>query len=323
MTDTALLDDFFAKKDKTKKKSKFNSKKVMGTSKKQQPAASSISDDLIPIGTDDGSRPTTGNMPTSHRANPESTHLTSPEGETRLGLSSELGDNFTTPDVKHKTTGGSSTTTGTTDNGWKEKKKKKKDNDDESSARYSRKDDAEWNDFEEEDTKDYSGLRIQNLQFRDEDDSEEKEIAGQNENDLENGGDAEAREKESGPWRLTVETTNQPLETDSDVPVPATREEAVVLSGKYVPPAARFAGSMKTSSNTPGKRGKRGAPCIKSEVDFPSLGGSVEDANMRKEKDTGYNRYESVKSGNRLTQESDRSLKLELGNKFSALTKND
>lgn len=175
--------------------------------------------------------------------------------------------------------------------------------------------DQEWNDYEQETEKDYSGLRIQNLQIKsDEDDDMENELNPENDENNEGG---ERRENNVGPWNKTGRSTTPPpppVPKEEELPSPTTEENPKTI-GRYVPPGQRGQSTSLTPTEARMARirnSKKEAPNIHCEVDFPSLGGAVNDIEGKD--------FERVRSGNRnLEDPSNHSLQLKLNNKYKAL----
>lgn len=178
------------------------------------------------------------------------------------------------------------------------------------------KEDLEWNDYEQETEKDYSGLRIQNLQIKPEDDdSVENDFNTENDENNENGG--EKRENNSGPWNKNGRSTTPPPQTAPPVSkeeAPSPSEEAPAPTpqksvGRYIPPGQRGQSSSNMTTTEARmariRNSKKEAPNIHCEFDFPSLGGAINDNDDR------------VRSGNR--NYDDQSSQLRLNNKYRAL----
>jgi len=173
--------------------------------------------------------------------------------------------------------------------------------------------DEQWDDFVEE--KDYSGLKIQNIQIAEEEAARvAEEVAREAEENEEGGEDGEGP---AGPWKPVaggpvVQRATPPPEHETVIPVlPNTQ------GGKYIPPSMRgqpAAGSGPASGPKP-RRGKpKHAPKLDSEEDFPTLGGPApHDAFI----DDGT--YSKVRSGGRQQGSDLASESVELGNKFSSL----
>jgi len=190
-------------------------------------------------------------------------------------------------------------------------------------------DDGEWKEVEEETTKDYSGLRIQNFQLsqREQEEKERQEREGENGED---GEDSENRGGSQGPWKQTQNKTAPPIipeparDTDKDTSKDTSKDTlgTGTKTGKYVPPGARQA--LRTTG-TPlsyttggggsgGQRRKKTAPNVDSQEDFPSLGTASQDASDMVE-------FERVGrgGGRQIEDPSTQISKLSLENKYGAL----
>ncbi|KAK6181156.1 hypothetical protein SNE40_009080 [Patella caerulea] len=172
------------------------------------------------------------------------------------------------------------------------------------------KETEDWQDFEEEQEKDYSGLRIQTLQIsrdpNEEKDEEEQEASQEEEND---SSAKCTRDLTQGPWKQgAAPSVPAPVVVAPEPEKP--KEDAPKTVGKYVPPSMRGSAGSSSSTPTPGPRvsrmGKKNAPNISSEMDFPSLGGSKAPAVQESS--------ENIENPNQRGK-----LNLTLGNKFSAL----
>jgi len=184
---------------------------------------------------------------------------------------------------------------------------------------------------EEETTKDYSGLRIQNFQLsqREQEEKERQEREGENGED---GEDSENRGGSQGPWKQTQNKTapappiipEPARDTDKDTSKDTSKDTlgTGTKTGKYVPPGARQA--LRTTG-TPlsyttggggsgGQRRKKTAPNVDSQEDFPSLGTASQDASDMVE-------FERVGrgGGRQIEDPSTQISKLSLENKYGAL----
>lgn len=164
----------------------------------------------------------------------------------------------------------------------------------------------EWRDFDE-DTPDYSGLRVQNMQLS------APEANGDEEDEAEEEEGAEGAAP--GPWKDV-----QAPAAAAPAPAAAAAEEEAALpgvaAGRYVPPSLRnrpAAGAVPTRG---GKRNKA-APNIGSQDDFPTLGDRPPSEEAGALKAAGFERVSQQKGGARYAEE--QSSRIELGNKFGAL----
>nr|XP_022335231.1 protein CDV3 homolog [Crassostrea virginica] len=194
--------------------------------------------------------------------------------------------------------------------------------------------DEEWVDFEQETEKDYSGLRIQNLQIN-KDKSDQEDEGNENENDDECDENGERREGAQGPWNASQGQSaqgqqppppqQQPAPQAAAAPAPAEESKSDTTParpGKYVPPSLRGAMSASGSSDSPAAtrqvpRKKKAAPNLHSEEDFPTLGGGPTAAELSELSGSSFNKVQfggkNVEDPNKAQQS------LSLGNKFSAL----
>lgn len=156
-------------------------------------------------------------------------------------------------------------------------------------------DEDEWREFEEE-KKDYSGLKIQNLTLAEYDSAEEGGSGGEGEDEggmEENeAGEMVPKKKSQGPWRVVTSTTApaaeevpaepEPPQTQPPPPQPQT--------GSYVPPALRGQPKQPAFSNLRLRR--KVAPDVKSEELFPTLSAAV-----TQEKESTANPWSKRKGG--------------------------
>ncbi|XP_052804744.1 protein CDV3 homolog isoform X2 [Mya arenaria] len=186
----------------------------------------------------------------------------------------------------------------------------------------------EWNEVVEEQAKDYTGLRIANLQVSQK--GEDGEQGGEEEaEDGEDDGEGQERKDrgKQGPW----EAGGQPpiAHPPAEPAAPAVedlkpKEEPAgeKTGGKYMTPAARAAaaaGGVTPSAGPtlPGHiRKKKAAPNLRSEMDFPTLGGNT--GPFQSDSDT--RNFEQVQHGGRQMENAAKiAQQVSLGNKFSAL----
>jgi len=135
-----------------------------------------------------------------------------------------------------------------------------------SNANILEQEDEEWNDFEEEREKDYTGLRIQTLTIKD----KEEELREQ----MQENEEESKKESQTGPWKVFVPpVVDEPEDkaTDDDNSANTPQTNAPQTGGKYVPPAMRMSGlSSQPLSST--RKSKFGAPKIGDANEFPTLG---------------------------------------------------
>lgn len=226
--------------------------------------------------------------------------------------------------------------------GSKKKKKKNKENESTQSSGSGaegapKKEDEEWVDFEQETEKDYTGLRIQNLQIN-KDKSDQEDEGNDNENDDECDENGERREGAQGPWNVSQgqpsQSQQQQQQPQPQQPVPqaaaatpsaeeSKSDTTSAKPGKYVPPSMRAGmGGSASSSDSPGSarptpRRKKTAPNVNSEEDFPTLGGGPTPAELSELSGSSFNKVQS--GGKHVDDPSKAQQSLTLGNKFSAL----
>lgn len=209
----------------------------------------------------------------------------------------------------------------------KKDKKSKKDKD-KSQASYSTKEEnriigrkeEEWKEQEEEKDPDYTGLRIANIQVSEETPGEEEEQTEENEAEEDENGEIKEKKDtgQQGPWKggSAPKPAPKPKVVEEAPVVEATPSEpsAPKAPSKYVPPSQRAggAGSQASGPTLPAHlRKKRAAPNLRSEDDFPTLGGGPM---------PGDGSFEQVQFGGKTADGSTKSSQqLSLGNKFSAL----
>jgi len=167
----------------------------------------------------------------------------------------------------------------------------------------------DWNDFEEEKEKDYSNLKIQNLQVIDgnsrEDNSEESnENYGEDEDGVKKGND-------STKWNIPAST---PVQATAEVAeLPGTQN---VVGGKYVPPSVKRSNMMSMGPKA-GSRKPLAAPDIQSKAAFPTLSAANQDLSTPNRSSD----FEAVKGGIRSFEAhvDDKKPMLALGNRYGSL----
>jgi len=212
----------------------------------------------------------------------------------------------------------------------KKKKEKKEQSQNAESVKPKSKlgDDEEWVDYVDE-VKDYSGLRIQTLQLSSKEDGTDEKDTEDNDGSEDENGEIKQKGGQSGPWRhsdapLAPQPAPPPVQEE---PPPKKEEtpEPPKTTGKYIPPSRRAAmegGGMSSASQGPThSRRKKEAPNIQSEFDFPTLGGEPTGPGMVYSSGA---HFERVKGGGKQSEDPSRQQqKLEIGNKFDALTNAD
>lgn len=183
-----------------------------------------------------------------------------------------------------------------------------------------RHDECAWSDFQEEKETDYSGLKIQNLEIA------ENENGGAGA-DSQGEDDGEGGEGQQGPWKRQQaaqqpEPVRQEVEIPVEVPVAATTP-----AGGYIPPHLRAAQSAKVTpaagavGRGPGGRGRRGAPDLKNEENFPSLAAGMSGEVSVQKLEWAKKGFESVKAGaSRSAGQNSEAPSVKMANRFDALS---
>jgi len=173
--------------------------------------------------------------------------------------------------------------------------------------------DAEqWSDFQEEKETDYSGLKIQNLEIAE---NEERAADSQNEEDGEDGSG------QQGPWKRQQQAPPPEPET-KEVEIPVEPVPAALSSSGYIPPHLRSGATAKVVPRAGvGPRGRRGAPDLKNEENFPSLAAGMSGEVSVQKLEWAKKGFESVKSGaSRSAGQNSEAPKITMGNRFDALS---
>jgi len=174
--------------------------------------------------------------------------------------------------------------------------------------------DAEqWSDFQEEKETDYSGLKIQNLEI-----AENEHAAGA---DSQNEDDGEDGSGQQGPWKRQQQPPPAEPET-KEVEIPVEPVPAALSSSGYIPPHLRSGATAKVVPRAGvGPRGRRGAPDLKNEENFPSLAAGMSGEVSVQKLEWAKKGFESVKSGaSRSAGQNSEAPKITMGNRFDALS---
>lgn len=193
--------------------------------------------------------------------------------------------------------------------------------------------DAEWLEVEEEQEKDYTGLRIANLQVSEkQEDTGDEEVAEENEEEDEDGETKEKKDTgQQGPWKGTsapVAPVPGVVKPPAEEP-PVPKEDSTPKGpAKYIPPAQRAAAAAAARGESPATpsgptipahlRGrKKAAPNLTSEEDFPTLGGG---APPPQPQDSDTRNFEKVQYGGRQMEDPTKLREqLSVANKYAAL----
>ncbi|XP_058840563.1 protein CDV3 homolog [Topomyia yanbarensis] len=161
----------------------------------------------------------------------------------------------------------------------------------------------EWKEFEEE-RKDYSGLKLAQLNISEEDQNQvnyggDENVSTPGENEGEKGGAESADRKASGAWKMVDSSdTNEKQQQQQQQPQQPQQ---------YVAPALK---SLRMKS-------KKGAPDLKNEEFFPTLGAEIPDPSRSKKDST----FEEVKHGGRVRpSDMPSAAPLSVGNRFTSLS---
>jgi len=171
----------------------------------------------------------------------------------------------------------------------------------------------EWNDFEAPKEKDYSNLKIADLQI-----SEEKTDDTQESEQLEEDEDGNPiQKKEATVWNPTPEPT-QPVEV-AKVVAEAPVALPNVQGGKYIPPGQRRTAGMGSAPTQPMRRGRNIMPDIKDQGAFPTLGTASQAPKSTSMTQGGYT---EVTKGTRSqdARQQDTRPRLDLGNRYNSLS---
>ncbi|XP_046682172.1 protein CDV3 homolog [Homalodisca vitripennis] len=197
----------------------------------------------------------------------------------------------------------------------------------------------EWKDFEEE-KKDYTGLKIQNITLNEQENNEaESELDGDEEGGMEENEAGEMvprRKVTSGPWKVVAQPQTQDDSTNGEGE--RTQEEEVVRvplrsggtlsGGAYIPPNLRNQPPPMAFTSSRIQKPKT-APDVNSETMFPTLSAATSAeptgawGRKLKRDEVGFEEVRKSKShSSRYMDTSARMTpnKLSLGNKFGALT---
>lgn len=180
-------------------------------------------------------------------------------------------------------------------------------------ARWQVKED-EWEDFKEEEQRDYTGLKIGQLQITDDSDESEGGADGE-------GQDDDKRVRKSGPWNKKAgeggsgssSSTNNNAAAPEKEPV-APPAEKTNVSKLYISPAMR----NQQATLKPINLRKGQLPDLANEELFPTLG-SVRPEDLKKKKNEPA--FEEVKHGSRFQRSSDlpTNAPVIIGNRYGSL----
>lgn len=164
----------------------------------------------------------------------------------------------------------------------------------------------EWRDFEEEGQKDYTGLKIQNIQLND-----DEYYSG---SDGEGGdGDGEDGDSDKGAWKKLANEAKSNSQAESD----STKKKssgglAASTTGRYISPALRQQTLM------PVRLKKDALPDINNAENFPTLGEAKKEELRKKKNEVGFT---EVKEGARFQRSSElpTNAPVVIGNRYNSL----
>ncbi|XP_017835863.1 protein CDV3 homolog isoform X2 [Drosophila busckii] len=161
-----------------------------------------------------------------------------------------------------------------------------------------RVEEEEWKEFEQEQRKDYSGLKIGqlNLSEKQQQQQQQQQSDDMYDDDDEDSDDAEASGKrgELGPWKKLI-----PAEEVTQIPVPLETEPKS-SSKVYISPALRYSqagsGAGGVGGGGGGLRTRRAAPDITNTEFFPTLNAARPEEQRKKKNEPA---FEEVRHGGR------------------------
>lgn len=170
----------------------------------------------------------------------------------------------------------------------------------------------EWKEFEEEERKDYTGLKIQNLQLNDDDYYSGSDGDG-------GDGDGDGDDKE-GAWKKLSGDKGGSAESKSksnaDSEASAKKSGLAASStGRYVSPALR---QQQSSLLAPVRLKKDALPDINNQEYFPTLGDAKKEELRKKKNEPA---FEEVRQGARYQRSSDlpTNAPVSIGNRYNSL----
>jgi len=179
----------------------------------------------------------------------------------------------------------------------------------------------EWREFEEEERKDYTGLKIQNLELNDDDYNSGSDGDGAE-------GDGEDGENDKGAWKKLAGggggsgssgsggTSEAKSNSNADKDSAKKTGLATSSTGRYISPALRQ--QQQSSLLAPVRLKKDALPDINNEEYFPTLGDAKKEELRKKKNEPA---FEEVKSGARFQRSSDlpTNAPVSIGNRYNSL----
>ncbi|XP_034107991.1 protein CDV3 homolog [Drosophila albomicans] len=150
----------------------------------------------------------------------------------------------------------------------------------------------EWKEFEQEQRKDYSGLKIGQLTINEKQQQQIQQSDDLDDDDDEysddyGNGDSNTNSSGHGPWKKLI-----PAEEVTQIPVETEKPSAKT----YVPPAYRASGLGMGSGSSSGLRARRTAPDITNTEFFPTLSAARPEEQRKKKNEPA---FEEVRHGGR------------------------
>ncbi|KAH8261117.1 hypothetical protein KR044_003609 [Drosophila immigrans] len=152
----------------------------------------------------------------------------------------------------------------------------------------------EWKEFEQEQRKDYSGLKIGQLTINEKQQQQQNQQAADDQDDDDDeysddygNGDSNTNSSGHGPWKKLI-----PAEEVTQIPVETEKPSAKT----YVPPAYRASGLAMGSGSSSGMRARRTAPDITNTEFFPTLNAARPEEQRKKKNEPA---FEEVRHGGR------------------------
>ncbi|CAD7076622.1 unnamed protein product [Hermetia illucens] len=181
--------------------------------------------------------------------------------------------------------------------------------DDSSNSEQFQRQEDEWKEFEEEERKDYTGLKIGQLTITDEEQNQANLGQG---GDYGNDGGSDGEEnttegRKPGPWKKVV----PPDDVVETAPIDNKTPNKI-----YITPALRNQPLPRAT-----KARNRAAPDITNEDYFPTLGAARPEEQRKKKNEPA---FEEVRHGGRITRVQEiQSAPVSIGNRFKSLADDD
>ena len=165
----------------------------------------------------------------------------------------------------------------------------------------------EWKEFEEEQRKDYSGLKIGQLAVNDDD--EQSQTEGDEDDDSESNTVPDMRRSADGPWKKVV-----PAEEVTQIPMEVEKPSKI-----YISPALRNSQGLGPSRTV--KARNRTAPDITNADYFPTLGAARPEEQRKKKNEPA---FEEVRHGGRVQRIKEQpAAPTSVANRFQSLEEDD